>query len=283
MPSVMTIPVNKQKLTAVGGVDILHLNSNGAYDTSLSDHRHEYYILGIVIKGEGLLKCDMGIISFKPSSILLVKPFQVHSSKRIDADSEGYFISIAPFLLPSFCRVIFDSLSVSDQSSELSSNDMGGLLKMAEMLYDVFNADNKFKAQLSVNLLNAIVIYASSFLTSSKQLSNQQQNQSFIITQNFKELVLVDSFLQSPSYFAEKLNVSVSHLNDCVKTMTGISVTHYLQETMMLEAKRQLYYTNADVKSIAFNLGFEDHTYFSRLFKKLAKLTPLAFRKKFRE
>ena len=283
MASQIKIPVNKQKFTAVGGIDIVHLNSKEQPLTPLKDHRDEYYVLAIVIKGSGILKCDMGTIPVVPKSIVIIKPYQVHSGDLNYNDSEGYFISIAPFLLPSFCRDIFDSLSVSDQSSELSSNDMGGLLKMAEMLYDVFNADNKFKAQLSVNLLNAIVIYASSFLTSSKQLSNQQQNQSFIITQNFKELVLVDSFLQSPSYFAEKLNVSVSHLNDCVKTMTGISVTHYLQETMMLEAKRQLYYTNADVKSIAFNLGFEDHTYFSRLFKKLAKLTPLAFRKKFRE
>lgn len=283
MPSIITIPVNKQKLTAVGGIDIVYLNSNTDYPTVLRDHRDEYYVMAIVTKGAGLVKCDMGVISFKPSGILLVKPFQVHSSQQIDADSEGYFISIAPFLLPSFCRDIFDSLSISDQSCELSSADMNGLLKMAEMLYEVFNADHKFKAQLSVNLLNAIVIYASSFFTSSKQLSNQQQSQFFIITQNFKELVLNDSFLHSPSYFAEKLNVSVSHLNDCVKTSTGLSVTHYLQETMLLEAKRQLYYTNADVKSIAFNLGFEDHTYFSRLFKKLAKLTPLAFRIKFRE
>ena len=283
MPFPITIPVDKQKLTAVGGIDILHLNSKTKHATSLKDHRHEYYILGIVIKGAGLLKCDMGIISFKPNSILLVKPFQVHSSQQIDANSEGYFISVAPFLLPSFCRDIFDGLNVSDQTVELSANEMNSLLKMAELLLETFNAESKFKVQMSINLMNALVIYACSFFTSAKKLVNQQQSQPFIITQNFKELVLVDSFLHSPSYFAQKLNVSVSHLNDCVKTLTGLSVTQYLQETMMLEAKRKLYYTNADVKSIAFNLGFEDHAYFSRLFKKLAKVTPLAFRVKFRE
>jgi AraC family transcriptional activator of pobA len=283
MFQLMNIPVNKQKLTAVGGIDIVYLNANTDYPKGLRDHRDEYYVLAIVTKGTGVIKCDMGVIAFKPSSVLFVKPFQVHSSKQIDADSEGYFISIAPFLLPSFCRNVFDSLDVTDQCSELSSSDMTELLKMAEVLYKTFNADNQFKVQMSVNLLNAIVIYACSFFSSAKQMPVPQQSQPFILTQSFKALVLMESFLHSPSYFAEKLHVSVSHLNDCVKATTGVTVTQHLQELMLLEAKRQLYYTNADVKSIAFNLGFEDHAYFSRLFKKLTKLTPLAFRVKFRE
>jgi AraC family transcriptional activator of pobA len=279
----INIPVNKQKLTAVGGIDIVHLTANTDYPKGLRDHRDEYYVLAIVTQGTGLIKCDMGIITFKPSSVLLVKPLQVHSSKQIDADSEGFFISIAPFLLPSFCRNVFDSLNVADQCTQLTSSDMNDLLKMAEVLYKTFNGDQQFKAQLSVNLLNAIVIYACSFFSQSKQIPVQQQSQPFILTQSFKALVLIESFLHSPSYFAEKLHVSVSHLNDCVKATTGVTVTQYLQELMLLEAKRQLYYTNADVKSIAFNLGFEDHAYFSRLFKKLTELTPLAFRVKFRE
>lgn len=52
---------------------------------------------------------------------------------------------------------------------------------------------------------------------------------------------------------------------------------------MIIEAQRLLYYTENDVKEIAFSLGFEDHSYFSRLFKKICDKTPLSFRKKFRE
>jgi AraC-like DNA-binding protein len=52
---------------------------------------------------------------------------------------------------------------------------------------------------------------------------------------------------------------------------------------MVIEAQRLLYYTENNVNEIAYQLGFEDHAYFSRLFKKITKETPLAFRKKFRE
>jgi AraC family transcriptional regulator, transcriptional activator of pobA len=222
-------------------------------------------------------------ISIRPKSILLMKPYQVHSIEIISQDAEAYFISIAPFLVPEFCRNIFENTAVSDQSLRLSNIEMKGILKMAEVLHQAFNADNVYKTQVTNHLLNALIIHATSLFLASQQKQGRQSNQAFRITQKFKELVSEHSFLHTASFFADKLHITTSHLNDCVKATIGLSVTQFLQQAMLLEAKRSLYYTNADVKKISFDLGFEDHTYFSRLFKKLTKETPLAFRNKFRE
>jgi YesN/AraC family two-component response regulator len=48
----------------------------------------------------------------------------------------------------------------------------------------------------------------------------------------------------------------------------------------MLEAKRLLFHSSKSVKEIAHDLGYEDHSYFSRLFNKSTGMTALAFRKK---
>ncbi|MGF1924180.1 MAG: helix-turn-helix domain-containing protein [Bacteroidia bacterium] len=104
-----------------------------------------------------------------------------------------------------------------------------------------------------------------------------------MISAHFKKLINQNNFLESPAFFASKLNVSTSHLNDCVNSVTGKSVTYWLQNSMINEAQRLLYYTENDVKEIAFALGFDDHSYFSRLFKKITNETPLTFRRKFRE
>jgi AraC family transcriptional activator of pobA len=50
-------------------------------------------------------------------------------------------------------------------------------------------------------------------------------------------------------------------------------------QEVVLEAKRLLYYSRLNVKEIAYELGYEDHTYFSRLFKQNTEMTPLAFRR----
>jgi AraC family transcriptional activator of pobA len=283
MPLSTKIPVHKLRVTAIGGIDVVHLYSKGRHPETLIDHRDEYYVLAIVIKGSGVMKCDMGTIPIQPTSILLVKPYQVHSADLIDDESEGYFISIAPFLLPPFCKNIIDNLNVSEQYKCLSALDMDNLLDIVKVLYHAFNTDNVYKVQITINLLHALVIQVCSFFSTIEETPEQKRNQSFLLTQAFKALVVQHSFLHMPSFFAEKLHVASSHLNDCVKATIGLTVTQYLQQSMLLEAKRQLYYTNENVKTIALTLGFEDHTYFSRLFKTLTKETPLTFRSKFRK
>ena len=58
----------------------------------------------------------------------------------------------------------------------------------------------------------------------------------------------------------------------------GKSAFEITQERLMLEACRKLTYVPAGVASIAYELGFQDPAYFSRLFKKLVGVTPKEFR-----
>jgi AraC-like DNA-binding protein len=51
-----------------------------------------------------------------------------------------------------------------------------------------------------------------------------------------------------------------------------------IQERIIVEAKRLLYYTDKSVKHITFELGFEDMAYFSNFFKKNMGLSPSDFR-----
>lgn len=285
MPLFPKIPVNQQGTTAVGGVEIWHFvyGQDPLPANTEREHRDEYYSLAIAVKGIGTMQCDMETISIQPKSILLLKPYQVHSIGTISNGAEAYFISIAPFLIPAFCRNIFENLEISGQCVKLTSADHKNMLKMTDLLYQEFNTSHTYKTAVTTNLLNAILIKVASFILASEQKHDHKRNQAFSITQKFKELISEHSFLYSASFFAEKLHITTSHLNDCVKATTGLSVTQVLQQAMLLEAKRNLYYTNEEVKKIAFELGFEDHTYFSRLFKKLTGETPLSFRNKFRE
>lgn len=283
MPASAKIPIHQQKTTAVGGLDITHFQNHEEYPDLPGEHRDEYYILGIVLKGSGKMRCDLGTINIRSRSLLLMKPYQVHSGESASKDADVYFMSIAPFLVPGFCRDIFENISVAGQCIKLSPHDINSMIRMAEILHKAFVSDNIFKTEITTNLLNAVIISAASHFLISGQKKDHNKTQPFRITQRFKELVTQYSFLHIASFFAEKLHITTSHLNDCVKETTGLSVTQYLQQSMLLEAKRNLYYTNSDVKKIAFDLGFEDHTYFSRLFKKLTKETPLEFRKRFRE
>lgn len=117
-----------------------------------------------------------------------------------------------------------------------------------------------------------------------KERMQQDKTRSALIAYQFKHL-LSENFktTKSPSQYAQLLNYSPSHLNESVKKVTGFSVSYWIHQQIILEAKRLLYYTDMTVKEIAFFLNYEDHTYFSRLFSKIEGLSPGAFRSKFRK
>jgi AraC family transcriptional activator of pobA len=279
------IPINKQNARAIGGLDI----SNIIYEESLkylpafNAHRDDYYVLVILTKGKGAIQCDMEKMTAESKSILLIKPYQVHSASKVSKDAEAYFISIAPFLMPDHCANTFESLTTSQQYLKIPTKEMNSLVTTASLLHEAFTETNTHKTFITHSLFGALINRINAIFLDAEKKFVKPKNQAYLITQKFKQFVSEFSFLNSPSFFSKKLNITTSHLNDCVKATTGVSVTTYLQNAMLLEAKRNLYYTNDDVKTIAFTLGFEDHAYFSRLFKKLTKETPLSFRNKFRE
>jgi len=102
-----------------------------------------------------------------------------------------------------------------------------------------------------------------------------------LVTKAFRE-ELAKQFMQlkGPADYAEKLNLSTAYLNECVKATTGHPVSHHIQQQVILEAKRLLYHSNQSLKEIAAALGYDDYPYFSRLFTKVAGISPLSFRHK---
>jgi transcriptional regulator GlxA family with amidase domain len=62
---------------------------------------------------------------------------------------------------------------------------------------------------------------------------------------------------------------------------TGMTPIHYVQTIRIEEAKQMLEATQDPVEAIAQDLGYEDASFFVRLFKREVKLTPSQYRRKF--
>jgi AraC family transcriptional activator of pobA len=84
--------------------------------------------------------------------------------------------------------------------------------------------------------------------------------------------------LPTVQHFAEALHVSPAYLGDVLRTHTGQNAQQHLHYALLEKAKQLLLGTSWSIRETAFHLGFENPSYFSRLFKDKTGFTPAAFR-----
>jgi AraC family transcriptional activator of pobA len=78
---------------------------------------------------------------------------------------------------------------------------------------------------------------------------------------------------------ARALGLSPNRLHAVAMRAVGRGPLAVLHDRIMLEAKRELMFTDKPVAEIAFDCGFEDPAHFSRFFTQRAGASPRAFRK----
>lgn len=76
-------------------------------------------------------------------------------------------------------------------------------------------------------------------------------------------------------------NMSVSHLCRYFKKVTGQTITEYIKRYRVDRAKELLIEDERSITWIAYEVGFESHSYFDRIFHEVTHLTPQEFRRKF--
>jgi AraC family transcriptional activator of pobA len=79
--------------------------------------------------------------------------------------------------------------------------------------------------------------------------------------------------------YADALAISAPRLNRICREFSGKTASALVHDRLILEARRHLIYTSAPVELIAYELGFADAGYFNRFFKRMAGVTPGAFRR----
>jgi AraC-like DNA-binding protein len=99
-------------------------------------------------------------------------------------------------------------------------------------------------------------------------------------------LELIEERYREPltvSGLAHELAVSPDHLSRLVKRATGASVSQWLSERRMAEARRLLVVTDEHIAVVAAEVGYRDAGYFRRVFRRLHGVSPREWRARTRE
>ena len=249
----------------------------------LGVHRDDHFIFFVIEEGEAEIMVDFTHLDLPEQSIYYMLPGQVHHRIRSD-NGRGWFLAIDTGLIPKEYRDVFDDQLLLQQPCKLTAEKYQECYKLMRLLNDAYlqQTEGPFYLQMVYSLLNYFLGIAATCYCSNRG-TQKAASRPNLIAYDFKKL-LADNYKteKSPSAYAAMLNISAPYLNEALKKVTGLPVTYWITHEILLEAKRLLFYTDLTVKEIAHQLGYEDHAYFSRLFKSVENTTPLAFRNSYR-
>lgn len=80
------------------------------------------------------------------------------------------------------------------------------------------------------------------------------------------------------SFYAQKLNITPTHLSNTVKQVTGRTVMDIVAEMVITDAKAQLKSTNIPINEIAESLNFANVSFFGKYFKRHVGMGPQKYR-----
>jgi len=143
---------------------------------------------------------------------------------------------------------------------------------------------DEFSREIILSHIDSFLKYSDRFYK--RQFIDRSLNVSGTMVKKFQKVV-DDYFekdlhlkegLPTVNYLSGKLSVSTRYLSDLLRQETGKTALEHIHIYIIKEAKNLLLSSENNVSGIAYDLGFESPSYFTRLFKKIVGVTPVQYR-----
>ncbi|MBD0724019.1 AraC family transcriptional regulator [Flavobacterium sp. L1I52] len=244
-------------------------------------HRHDFYLLVFFTHGSGVHEIDFNRFEIKAGSVFVLQPGQMHHWV-LSEDIEGFII----FYTAEMYNLYFGKKKIDDypfyfsvQNNPeilLEKPEMETVLSYFENLVVEMQSEQLWKQDKIMNILDSIHIelarkYNEIYVHETHSYNVKIKNLEQLLEKKYKQQ-------KSAAFYASELNISLKHLNRICNEILKKTTTEVIVDRIILEAKRMLLDKNWTVNEIAFALGYEDYSYFSRLFKKHSGMSPSEFR-----
>lgn len=245
-------------------------------------YRNYFYGIGVAYEGERHIRIGTATFQLKPGSIMVIGPGILRQWLDLNLTYQHEAIFFTPELFkapvnPHFLAELAIFKSNIQHVINPAAADFEAIVAVFKLLKQYRNQSSTVAALAFslVELLTNLLPVESQPSTNRPTSSERSQN----ILRKFDDLLL-KHYLENKevAFYAEKMNLTASHLSETIKTMTGKSAKKRIEDMLLLEAKSLLKQTDMSIKEITYWLGFEDPSYFVKFFKNAAGVTPLGYR-----
>lgn len=243
-------------------------------------HRHDYFFLLAVKSGSGSHTIDFTKYPVTETTLFFMRPGQVHEL-HLEKGCKGFILEFTadfPFISgysPTFLHPgsgLGNYFKPEDSTAKYLFDLLQSIL--TEFTLQPYGYKDAIRARLQILLIELHRI--------NRQHEQSKTPGSLIAEERltvFMNLLEKHVFqYKQVSDYASMMHLSTYQLNRITKQLLGKNCSEIINDHLILEAKRTLRSSGIQVKEIAYDLGFEDVSYFIRFFRKHTGSTPEAFR-----
>ncbi len=247
-------------------------------------HKHTFFHLVLFTNGAGSHTIDFEQFAVKPYQIYFMIPGQVHSWS-FEGFTDGYIINFSTEFLQSFLlktgyveNFAFFSGDLKNAVIDLPKS----IRQKVQQLFEEIIAEWESRQLQDADMIRVLMLQIFIIINRLNATDNVKGPESYnqTLLKNFRKLIEANyTTLRLPKEYAELLYITPNHLNAVCKDLLGLQAGELIRNRTMLEAKRLLTNPRSSITEIAFDLNFNDNSYFTKFFKKLSGITPEEFRK----
>ncbi len=243
-------------------------------------HRIDFYALLVVTEGKGVHQVDLKNYTIKAGDVVKVAKGQVHAFQGGLAYKGYLIIFTEDFVLKYFSKSSIQF--ISHLYNYHISQPLIQSCSFNSVFLDLFSEE--LNKEASIAQKNIIAKLMELYLMKVEQLSNtidlsDSNKKHYALFFEFKTLV-ENHYKETRNVkdYAEMLSISTKHLNQIVQSFTLDTSKHFIDQYVLLEIKRSIQSTSKSLKEIAFDIGFDEVTNFTKFFKKHTQISPKIYK-----
>ncbi|WP_214409654.1 helix-turn-helix transcriptional regulator [Sphaerisporangium fuscum] len=270
-------------LPAVGsayGVEVLGfaaLREMDVHRRRVLPQRPDFHVFALVASGSGAHEADFHGYRLEEGSAVWIRPGMVHRWSDID-DCDGPLVLFRPGFLPGFTA----SEATTPACWHLDERRLSLALLAAEHLdreHDAAVRTPRLASPALLSHLLAALILRALPETSASTGATRSSNRHMAVFHTYRTTV-EERFTDwhHVADYAQHLGYDVRTLTRATRAATGTGAKTFLDQRILLEAKRLLAHTDLPVSGCARRLGFRDVGNFTTFFRRQAGMPPATWR-----
>lgn len=248
----------------------------------LHPHRHDEEELIIITAGSLIHHIDFQVETVQAPAVCYIPQGKLH--KLMPGELlEGWVITYKNEFI---CDTELNFFSKFDTNSTIPLSNNACMTRFSTLCQLIAQESMHPENNHSTvkHLINGLI----SMVLSERKVYMEQQDPSRSSQKNTFQtfLRILDDNFRRPEgvgFYADKLNMSVRNLNLICKNNFDKSVSEIIETRKLIEAKQLLLNSDKTISEIGFELGYQEKSYFSRVFKQKMGVTPSEFKSKMQE